>query len=366
MAGLKRAILVIIFCFSVLNSGVAAGSEREWSIRINIPACTLELLRHGEVWRRFPVAVGRKVTPTPVGSFTIKNIIKNPTWYPVGRDPVPPGVDNPLGGYWLGLSISGYGIHGNNKPTSIGHPESNGCIRMHNQDVELLVRLVQVGTPVEILYRTVEVEAVKDKIWLTLYPDLYQRESGVQEEVRSALQVKTLPYPVHWGALWQLLDGERPLIIEIPRELPLILDGEEYPESAFFWGERVFLPVALAGLWGEERDQPFIELLEFMRSYAGQVYGFFDQQAKTINLHTLRIYCNGRLFPLRGWFQEEPCLPRELVEFIWQEAGPPVRDLLPPVAEGEERWVPLSVLSEGWPHLELDWDEKEWVLRIGI
>lgn len=374
MAGLKRVRQVMILLFFLLEvflfllpgGAGAAETGREWAIRINIPACTLELLRYGEVWRRFPVAVGREATPTPIGNFTIINIIKDPTWYPVGRNPVPPGVDNPLGGYWLGLSIRGYGIHGNNKPSSIGYAESNGCIRMHNQDVELLVQLVQVGTPVEILYRTVEVEAVKDKMWLTLFPDLYRREAGLREEVGRALAQKALSYPVHWEALWRLAEGERPLIIEIPRELPLFLDGEEYSEAAFYCGERAFLPGTLAGLWGETKEQPFIELLEFMRAYAGQVYGFFDQQAKTINLHTLRIYWDGRLFPLRGWFEEEPYLPRELVELIREQAGPPVTELQPVGVEQEERWVPLSVLAAGWPRLNIDWDDEEWVLRLEL
>ena len=372
MAGLKRArqvIILFLFLFHVFfllfpGGEVAAETGGEWSIRINIPACTLELLRDGAVWRRFPVAVGREGTPTPVGNFTIINIIKNPTWYPVGRAPVPPGVDNPLGGYWLGLSIRGYGIHGNNKPSSIGYPASNGCIRMHNQDVELLVQLVQVGTPVEILYRTVEVTAVKDKMWLTLFPDLYHREAGVRQEVEQVLRQTALSYPVHWEALWRLVERERPFSIEVPRALPLFLDGEEYPQAAFSWGERVFLPGTLAGLWGEAREQPSVELLEFMRSYAGQVYGVFDQQTKTVNLHTLRIYWNGRLFPLRGWFQEEPWLPRQLLELIRQEAGPPVAEPGPATAEEKEGWIPLSVLVAGWPRLKVDWDDKEWVLRI--
>ncbi|HHT49432.1 MAG TPA: L,D-transpeptidase [Firmicutes bacterium] len=343
---------------------MAAESGPEWSIRINIPACTLELIRQGQLWRRFPVAVGKETTPTPIGNFTIINIIKNPTWYPVDRPPVPPGVNNPLGGYWLGLSINGYGIHGNNKPASIGSPESNGCIRMHNQDVALLVQLIQVGTPVEILYQTMEVDAVQDKIWLTLYPDHYHRETDVREGVTNALRQKNLLYPVHWTALWRLIEEDRPLIIEIPRELTLFIDGEEYPQTAFYWGEQAFLTTALAGLWGEEREEPFIELVEFMRSYAGQVYGIFDQQTKSIKLYTLRIYCNGSLFPLRGWFQEEPYLPWPLVEVIRKQLGPPVTSQLFPVAEGGDRWLPLSVLAQYWPQLELAWDEKQWVLWI--
>jgi len=52
----------------------------------------------------------------------------------------------------MGLSIQKgyYGIHGTNNPSSIGGYVSNGCIRMHNQDVEELFPNVQIGTPVHI------------------------------------------------------------------------------------------------------------------------------------------------------------------------------------------------------------------------
>ena len=50
----------------------------------------------------------------------------------------------------MGLGYKGYGIHGTNRPTSIGKAASHGCIRMRNQDVEELFDLVQVGDEVEL------------------------------------------------------------------------------------------------------------------------------------------------------------------------------------------------------------------------
>jgi hypothetical protein len=315
---------LIICCYLLVLINGKAAANPPWSIRINIPACTLELLHEDEVWRRFPVAVGKRLSPTPVGCFTISNVVANPTWYPVGRPPVPPGSDNPLGGYWLGLSIESYGIHGNNKPSSIGASESNGCIRMHNDDVALLVQLVSVGTRVEIVYQTVEIETTADKMWLKLYPDFYRQQPNVEAEIKKALTEKSLSYPVQWEALRQLIAMDRPLIVELPQELSLVLDGAEYPRTGFCWGEQVFLPSDLTRLWGQNDERPFIELFEFMRSYAGQVYGVFDHQTKIINLHTLRIYVNGHLIPLRGWFQEEPYLPSALVLRLGQELGDPL------------------------------------------
>jgi lipoprotein-anchoring transpeptidase ErfK/SrfK len=41
-----------------------------------------------------------------------------------------------------------YAIHGTNRPSSIGGFVSHGCIRMYNEDIRELYRLVRVGTPV--------------------------------------------------------------------------------------------------------------------------------------------------------------------------------------------------------------------------
>jgi hypothetical protein len=51
----------------------------------------------------------------------------------------------------MGLGYKGYGIHGTNRPKSIGTAASHGCIRMRNQDVEDLFERVEVGDPVDLL-----------------------------------------------------------------------------------------------------------------------------------------------------------------------------------------------------------------------
>ncbi|MBV6520650.1 MAG: hypothetical protein MNPFHGCM_00768 [Gemmatimonadaceae bacterium] len=44
----------------------------------------------------------------------------------------------------------GYALHGTDVPTSIGTSVSHGCVRLRNEDIETLFRLVPVGTPVYI------------------------------------------------------------------------------------------------------------------------------------------------------------------------------------------------------------------------
>jgi hypothetical protein len=61
----------------------------------------------------------------------------------------------------MGLSVQGYGIHGTNVPSSIGHNASHGCIRLRNGDVEELFEMVAVGDAVELYARrTAELEAI--------------------------------------------------------------------------------------------------------------------------------------------------------------------------------------------------------------
>ena len=96
----------------------------------------------------FPVAVGAPKSPSPSGVYKIMNSIQDPTWYTKGKI-VPPGKCNPLGTRWMGLSLKGYGIHGTNRPASIGRNASHGCIRLRNRDVEALFSLMAVGDAVE-------------------------------------------------------------------------------------------------------------------------------------------------------------------------------------------------------------------------
>lgn len=84
----------------------------------------------------YPIGVGKPATPTPLGDF-----------YIVSRILHPGGM---LGTRWLGLNYDAYGIHGTDRPDSIGRMVSNGCIRLHNHHVETLFDYVPFATPVAI------------------------------------------------------------------------------------------------------------------------------------------------------------------------------------------------------------------------
>jgi lipoprotein-anchoring transpeptidase ErfK/SrfK len=107
--------------------------------------------------KTFGVATGLASFPTPIGSFEIVTLQRDPWWYPppsdwaAGQDPVPPGPGNPLGTRWMGISAPYVGIHGTPDAASIGYSASHGCIRMRIAEAEWLFQRVEVGTPVFIV-----------------------------------------------------------------------------------------------------------------------------------------------------------------------------------------------------------------------
>lgn len=107
-----------------------------YRIIVDLSDRMLHLLDNNIVVRSFPVGIGRMVTQTPTGEFTIINKQAHP--------------GGPFGAFWMGLSKPHYGIHGTNDPSSIGHLVSQGCIRMYNDDVIALSQLVPIGTRVTI------------------------------------------------------------------------------------------------------------------------------------------------------------------------------------------------------------------------
>lgn len=127
---------------------------------VSIPDRKLAVLESGRVIRIYQTAVGATHSPSPAGSFTIVRRAVDPTWYSHGKV-VGPGRNNPVGTRWIGLSVKGYGIHGTNAPSSIGHNASHGCIRMRNRDVEELFPMVEIGETVDLFgERTPETERI--------------------------------------------------------------------------------------------------------------------------------------------------------------------------------------------------------------
>ena len=139
-------------------------------ILINLAELRLYFFRRGDnegtFVSTFPIGIGREGFSTPTGDYEVMMKIKDPAWYPHASTRarnralpfvVPPGPDNPLGPYWIELSLEGYGIHGTKTPSSIGKKISLGCIRLLDDDLEWLFERTYRGMPVKIINRAVKI-----------------------------------------------------------------------------------------------------------------------------------------------------------------------------------------------------------------
>lgn len=176
-------MVFFIFITCNLTTAIAAPSNE---IRLNLPNLTLKYYENGKLLRVYPVAAGRSSSRTPLGSYSVTNKVKNPTWSPPnGRPPVPPGPKNPLGRRWIEFKPS-YGIHGNNNPNSIGNFVSMGCIRLYNFHVEELYDKINIGLPVKITYETMQV-GKSSKPYLIVYPDVYRLNKTSKGQIQKKL-----------------------------------------------------------------------------------------------------------------------------------------------------------------------------------
>jgi L,D-transpeptidase catalytic domain len=100
--------------------------------------------RGRRIWRA-PIGVGTPSTPTPAGRFWIREKFRTPG--PGGLyGPVAFGTSNySVLSDWPGGGI--IGIHGTSEPFLIPGRPSHGCIRVRNQAVRRLWRLMPIGTP---------------------------------------------------------------------------------------------------------------------------------------------------------------------------------------------------------------------------
>jgi hypothetical protein len=175
-------LIILTLLLVCLHCPVTAHASPE--IYINIPEYVLFIIDNGKTVKKYDIAVGTPYEQTPTGKFVIFAKEENPTWYPgskfTDRTPVPPGPDNPLGSRWLEFSPS-YGIHGTNKGWDISYPVSGGCIRMNDIDAQEVYTIVDIGTPVTIVYETLRVVEKPDGLYLKVLPDIYGRKVSTEE-----------------------------------------------------------------------------------------------------------------------------------------------------------------------------------------
>lgn len=143
----------------------AAPIPKAASLRIYLGETTIEALdASGNIIAFFPCSIAKDKEKRPHGLLTVKVVDPNPdyTFDPAlfvdaakaenitHKMMIPPGPRNPVGTTWVGLSLPGYGIHGTPDPESISRTQSHGCFRLANWNAEKVIKMVKVGTPVDV------------------------------------------------------------------------------------------------------------------------------------------------------------------------------------------------------------------------
>jgi hypothetical protein len=199
---------------AAVDDGTAPGLE----IVVNIPAGELTVHEGGTFSRVYPITVGTRAHPTPIGEWTLTKAVWNPWWHPPksrwarGKKPQPPGPENAMGRAKLYFKPL-YFIHGTAETEKLGRPASHGCVRMSNVDVMDLARLVHrhanpdldpavldalAADPKETkeiaLERPVTLRIVYDRVELVgdelvVHPDVYRKvtRQALVDEVAAAL-----------------------------------------------------------------------------------------------------------------------------------------------------------------------------------
>lgn len=113
----------------------------------------------------FPCSMAMEGKPIPAGTLKIATCAQHPIYtfdpknYPESPRAkainqkliIPAGPNNPVGIFWIGMNLAGFGIHGTPHPETIGTRESHGCFRLTNWDILRLSKMIGSGTPVEVI-----------------------------------------------------------------------------------------------------------------------------------------------------------------------------------------------------------------------
>lgn len=278
-------------------------------IVINSASRFLTLYEGDKKIAMYPLGLGKVWTPTPVGYFTIETKEVNPSWIDP-RDPeyeIPSGPSNPLGYRWMRIR-GNYGIHGTNRPESIGHYVSNGCIRMLEENVEDLFDRVEIGTPVEITYNRVVVEKAPDgNVVYYIYPDGYERQKLNADYVAGWIEpFGVLPFETVDSINQKIKNSDgnptylgKPYNIEVNGKIlyDLDIEGRKFFSKAVTKDKITYLPaVPLAMALNEKMEWRAAELT--VKTDHGEVTGYEKRKQIYINADDA-----GVLFNIEGGLQ---------------------------------------------------------------
>lgn len=196
---------------------------RKYGIVINIAEMRLYyFLKNLRMVQTYPIGIGDQGWFSPEGTCFIASKRKNPTWHipkslqeKYQMKTMAPGPDNPLGDYWLGLSFSGYGIHGTNFPWAVGRLVTHGCIRLYPEDIKILFPMVPIKTPVELIYEPVKVGFKQGSIFMEVHPDIYNKIGDLVEYGKNKIKTLGLMEKVNEDLMLKTLEEKQGIPVDI-------------------------------------------------------------------------------------------------------------------------------------------------------
>ena len=145
---LKTTAIILLFAIiiAILSNKISmkkvietsSNSKSTYKILVDVEESKLYLFENDILSKEYKCSGGKWSTPSPIGTWTITSKAK---W------------GEGFGGSWMGLNVpwGKFGIHGTLDPYSLGWSSSHGCIRMDNNDVAELYKIIPIGTRVTIV-----------------------------------------------------------------------------------------------------------------------------------------------------------------------------------------------------------------------
>jgi lipoprotein-anchoring transpeptidase ErfK/SrfK len=127
-------------------------TETPYRIVVDLTEHRVRLLKEGRVELDVPAIVGRPATPTPAGHYFVTMLQPGPS-AGYGKQVLVLSAHSETIENWQGSGDAVTAIHGplgNEGSVDVAGATSNGCIRIHMADLDLLAATVPPGTPVDI------------------------------------------------------------------------------------------------------------------------------------------------------------------------------------------------------------------------
>jgi lipoprotein-anchoring transpeptidase ErfK/SrfK len=135
-----------------IDLGDVRSTTHRYRIEVNLSEYRITVYKGSEVVLQDKIGVGKETAPTPAGRYYITKLLKAPN---------PDGLYGPyaygLSGFSEVLTSAKWngnepilGLHGTNRPDLLGTDVSSGCIRMSNDNITKLAKLLPLGVPVAV------------------------------------------------------------------------------------------------------------------------------------------------------------------------------------------------------------------------